>query len=392
MLIALPLLVASPARALDGPSLVTPRTPIGELRLMSGDVKLVYEELELKILNLDEVEVRATYQVHNPGPEVVLPYGVPITSGGKDGHLRASQAAASVRVLSGGRFVPCLIEDGPPLALPHAALGSAVSQWCTADLVVPSGISEVRLSYEGLLLYRRDAPTDGWLPTGADRKLLFSLAPGASWKGKPDTLSITFDAGPYAGRATVVSPPEPFESGRIASWNIDRPDHGKLGVVEVDLRAADWDRSANLFAHASDRAQATEAALSDGDPATAYCTREPATVDFQWAETPSAVKGPTCSGGVLFVPGDRSRWSATAPESLVLTSCANPPFEQVLPTTRSDDPKTSGQAVPLDAAVTTALSKSWAAGEPGCVRLSVTPPAGGEACVSELALPVSCLP
>ncbi len=387
----------APAHALDGPPLVTPRTPIGELRLMSGDVRLVYEELELKILNLDEVEVRAVYQVHNKGGEIVVPYAVPITTGGKDGHLRASEAAASVRVFSGGRFVPCLIEDGPQIPMPHASLGTTVQQWCTADLVVPSGVSEVRLSYEGLLVFRRDAPTDGWNPKGADRKLLYTLAPGAYWKGKPDTLSITFDAGPYAGRATIVSPAEPFQSGRIASWSFDKPDHAKISMVEIDLKAADLDRSANLFVHATERPSASEAALVDGDPGTAFCTSEPASVDLTWPQPPSAAKGPRCSGGVLYVPGDRStpdRWASTAPESLTVSSCSDGALKQSLPSTRSADVSLSGQAVRLDAPILDALGAIWTSESPGdaCLRLDVTPPEGGEACVAELAIPVRCLP
>ena len=390
----IPLLVLVPlAHAVDGPPRVTPRTPIGELRLLSGDVQLVYEELELKVLNLDEVEVRATYQVHNKGPELVVPYGVPITTGGPDGELRASEAAASVRVLSGGRFVPCLIEDGPELPLPHVELGAEVRHWCTADLVVPSGVSEVRLSYEGRMLFRRPAPKNGWEPVGANRKVLYSLAPGASWKGKTDTLSITFDAGPFGGSATVVGPRDPFQSGRITSWTLEKPDYAKLSAIEVDLAVSDRDRSANLFAQVAQRPESPEPTLVDGDLATPFCVTEPTTVDLT-LPAPEQV-GSTCSGGLLYVPGDRTtpdRWTATAPARLTLESCSGSGFQQTLPTTRSDAPETSGQAVALDSAVLDALAKAWARDQTACVRLSVQPRPTTEACLAELAAPVRCTP
>ncbi|MCA9571141.1 MAG: hypothetical protein KC656_25050 [Myxococcales bacterium] len=280
------------------------------------DVRLVAETLDLEILSLHEVQVRADYVLDNPGEKAVVRFSVPVTSGGRDGG-RPSAAAASVRLTdAGGEFVPCLVKPRPtPLTLPvPSAVGAnVVDQHCTADLVVQPGVSTVRLSYEGELVH--EDPQDGGGIPASDRTLVFLLGGGAAWKGRPDQLDITLTLGPFASSATVRSPEKSRREGPIVSWSIDRPDHAKLGALRVDLGGAAPVRASRVHdLHDTKLGASVHEVLADGDPSTTRCG--PATrvrfesapacpptvwmtpavdVDIVECETRAALKGATSS-------------------------------------------------------------------------------------------------
>lgn len=389
----------------NGPARTAGRTPIGEMRVGTDRVRMVHEELEIRLLSLEEVEVRATYQLHNPDPAAVVRFSVPVTSGGADGAYRDSNAAASVRILSNGTFVPCLIEEGERMATPFEALGGAVTHWCTADLTIPSGPSEIRMSYEGELLFSRPQGPADPLPRGADRKLVYALSPAASWGKKPDEVAITLDLGDHRDRAKVVRPANPEWSGRIASWTLSKPDFSKAAWIEVDLKAADRDQHAivaSFNASQSDwtptiRVPSGEAtALTDADAATAWCGAAGSALQLEWPAPEAAGKAPaSCRAALVHIPGDASnaeRWAGTGPTSFTLSTCAADGATQPIPIRRAATPDASGQVTPLDAAATEAFFAPWRAEppptKPSCMKLEVAGPT--EVCLAELGWHVVC--
>ncbi|MEZ4323295.1 MAG: hypothetical protein R3F61_37875 [Myxococcota bacterium] len=388
----------------NGPDRNPGRTPLGEMRVATDSVRLVHEELEITLMSVDEVEVRATYQLHNPGESAVIRFSVPVTSGGEGGDFRESNAAASVRVLSDGRFVPCLVQEGEPLPTPWAALGGTVDRWCTADLTVPAGSSEVRMSYEGALLFQRPQSPQDLLPRGADRKLVYALAPAGSWAKKPDEVAITVDLAMFRDRAKVVQPEKSTRDGRFLTWSLSKPDLEKVPWIEVDLRAADLDQHAviaGLNATPSPWSPAVvrvpegdPAVLRDADAKTAWCGPGGSAIELEWPPPTERIEA-ACRLGLVHIPGDASsaeRWAKTGPQSLTLTPCGAETPSQPVPVRRASSPDQSGQVTPIDAALTEAFLAAWRATEPvttpTCVRVELA--GTSEVCLAELAWHAVC--
>jgi len=381
--------------------LTTGRTPIGEMKVETSTVRMVQEDLEIRLMNLDEYEVRATYRLHNPSAEAVVHFAVPITSGGEQGTYRDSSAAASVRILSDGNFVPCLVQQAPGFDTPYPQ--AKIDRWCTADLTIPAGPSEIRLSYEGELIYNRVLSDQALVPAPADRTLLYALASADSWAKKPDEVSITVDLGPYKGRASIRQPDGPDVSGRFISWALNKPELAKTPWIEIGLRAADWDRHAIATAlnqHPSRWAPTITgspdtAPLTDANAATAWCGPSGSTLKLDWPlpEAPASLNS-SCRAGFGYIPGDTARWADTDVQSLTLRSCnakADAP-QQVFSVTRAAQPGVSGQVAILDEPMNQALFAPWLAAElptqPPCLELELS--GTEQVCLAELAWRVRC--
>jgi hypothetical protein len=258
--------------ALGQPFLWTGRTPVGELSVGETRVRLVQETLDLKVLSADELQVRADYVLDNPGEKVVLRFAVPVTSGGT-GEVRSSPAAASIRLTdASGEFVPCLVRPTSPRALPVELVSGAhrITSACTADVVVPAGVSNLRLSYEGELLHEAVATPPG-IPVG-DRHLVYDFTGAATWHGSPDLLVAVVDLGPFAA-STPDLPPGARRDGAIISWTVEEPDHAALDSLVLPLGGADTDAVRTIA-----RAHVVEgltgpSVLRDADPSTTWCGR-----------------------------------------------------------------------------------------------------------------------
>ena len=400
----LALLLSAVAHAGPGPGLWTGRTPVGGLGpSATTEIRLVHETLELRITGLDAYEARAVYQLHNPGPAEVIRWSVPITSGGAGGSARDSAEAASVRVLSEGVFIPCLAADGPRLLVPVPGTEANVAdKVCAADVTIPTGASELRLSFEGALHFEASSAVGAVLGGGVDRTLVYGLFPGAGWSKKPDSVEITLDPGPYAGRLEPILPPRPTSEGRLLAWDLQKPDLAREPWVVVKLKVADRDlhaRIAGWNAGPQDpaRPSSTATRTSDGDGASAWCgpPGQPATLDLSWSR-PAALPrgwGPRCALALGALPGDTSSaaaWDASVrPVRVRASMCGADPQSAAnlgLAPGRSWD--ATGAVVPLP----DGLRVSWwaamtdAQAPPPCVRLE----AEAGSCFGELAWIVSC--
>lgn len=256
--------------ALAEPFAWTARTPVGEVAVAPTPVRLVREILELTVLSHDEVQVRTDYILDNPGEKVIVRFSVPVTSGGRGGG-RASSAAASIRLTDAtDEFVPCLVTTVPPQELPFPSVAGAnqVTGACTADVVIPAGISRLRLSYEGELFYESQADATG-IPV-SDRTLLYDFRGAASWAGTPEQLDVTVNFGPFAS-ATPVLPKKSVREGAFATWMVKKPNHAALGVLSLALGGAAVD-AGHVVAKAP-HVEGVQVApvLHDRDPHTTWC-------------------------------------------------------------------------------------------------------------------------
>lgn len=396
------------------PDVWTGRTPVGELQPRATVSRMVDEELEVRILDLDFVEVRATYQVHNPGtaPEVVR-WAVPLTSGGTGGSDGASAEAASVRVLMGGVFIPCLVSPGEgfELPVPSAVGANRVDRWCTADVTLQPGLSELRLSFEGALLYEASSTPAALAAGGVDRTFVHALFPASGWSKRPDEIRITFDAGPFVGRATPVQPPNARVDGRFISWTLPRPDVTQTRFVVVSLKAADRDQHARIATHNANGTAwarpsgvkasgnpAAAARMSDGDGATAWCASgRDAWVELAWARPPAGTVKPSCAVGLLAIPGDaasEASWTGSGRPTRVRASMCGSRDGVELPLTVGPAFDATGAAVVVPPALATPWLEAMGATDPKappvCVRVQVLDSLGSPACFSELAWQASC--
>lgn len=397
------------------PDVWTGRTPVGELQPRATASRLVDEELEVRVLDLDFVEVRATYQVHNPGTEAeVVRWAVPVTSGGKGGSEGASAEAASVRVLMGGVFIPCLVTPGDAfdLPIPSAVGANRVDRWCTADVTLQPGLSELRLSFEGALLYEASSTPAALAAGGVDRTFVHALFPAAGWSKRPDEIRVTFDAGPFVGRATPVQPPNAKVDGRFISWTLPRPDVTQTRFVVVTLKAADRDQHARIATHNTRSAPwvrpsgvrvsgnaGAVSKLTDGDGSTAWCaTGKDGWAELTWARPAAGTVKPTCAVGLFAIPGNaasEASWSGSGRPSRIRASVCGgkgPSVELPLTVGRSYD--ATGAAVVVPPELATPWLDAMAATDPKapapCVRVDVVESLGSPACFSELAWQVSC--
>lgn len=246
----------------------TARTPIGEARPEQTDVRVQTATVELQVLDRDQVQVRVVYLLDNPGEKAIVRLAVPITSGGEQGD-RASTAAASVRFLDATEaFVPCLVRPSPTtttLPVVSARGANRVDQQCTADVVVPAGISSLRASYEGELLFDE---ADARVPT-ADRSLVYLLDGLSGWD-RVEQLDVAIALGPFAETVGDVPAPMVAEPGLItASWSKPKP--AELGPLVVPLGGAEALRSERVLSKTRDPAATVHRMLSDGDAATTRC-------------------------------------------------------------------------------------------------------------------------
>lgn len=358
------------------PTSWTARTPIGDIQARTDQVRLVHEDLAITLVDLDSYEVRATYQVHNPGERVIVRYGVPITSGGReDGGGRSN--AASVRILQDGVFIPCLIEDGDALSLPVSSESGmhTVDKWCTADLVFKPGASEIRLSYEAGLLFERQWAAGGPQPT--ERQLVYAIGLSESWAGTPDAIEISVDLGnTYRGRARATVPPPTHQDERFLSWSWSKPDLSLTPTLVMQLAASDLDRFAAVTPSPTGRpaSSSNPEAVFDKNPTTAHCWNPEHSLELHF----QAPSDKTCNNILAVVPGAAEGIEAWLSHGRLkkarLQSCSD--------ATLVADVNLKPTQLP-EAAVTE-LPKAFRA---SCVRLvpvDVLPGANNDVCISEL--------
>lgn len=194
----------------------------GQIRpLQETVIRLLREDLSLRLVDEEHYAVQADYVLANPGPEKEIRYGVPIEVGAVSykeegegrGRLvkrtqvevarRTQQMASSVRVTLGGAAGRCSYVDG----------------WCVLTLRIPHGEQiPLRLTYVSEYVQEFvGADGDRWSPVqngghhnvwGADaaRILKYPLAPAGTWAGVPERLTI----------AITSSLAAPFDSFRMA--------------------------------------------------------------------------------------------------------------------------------------------------------------------------------
>lgn len=285
----------------------------GQLRPMQESViRLVREDLTLKLLDQEHYAIEANDVLSNPGPEKDLEFGVPIDislmsfrpGANGEGRIverskaevarRAREMASSIRVSLGGTARSCKYVDGR----------------CVLTLRVPSG-EKIPLQFtftsgvKHTFVHSGDAKRNEWSPSrghyaawGWERVLLFdyALAPAGTWAGTPErlTISISADRDQFdAVRLTTAEIPD-IEFHREGDlWWVDLQDQGlrSQGSLDVALAArVHGPKSAPLVARASSSIPANgkisygpENAL-DSRYTTAWCVNTPSHGVGEWIE------------------------------------------------------------------------------------------------------------
>jgi hypothetical protein len=310
-------------------------------------IRLVREELALRVVEPGQYAAHARYLLANPGPEKRVTYGVPVlvhrmvespADGIAQSEARGNQAAArrwevywreewarrmararevasTIRVTLAGKTHRCELENKPPPPAPidpaDPANGSdpvrAPFAWCTVSLSIPRGDGVVlELEYAAPLVTGGDderevlyEASDGKIARRGytDRLLIYPLSPAATWAGRPTHLRIKLDRGPY---------PLPLQPGGFVSqgpwlvWDFDDPDFAALGSFvlrfypkpEVDhaRRRFRERHGVALTATGSSSIEPSSVATYvpenavDGRPETAWCVNTPTGGVGEWIE------------------------------------------------------------------------------------------------------------
>jgi Arc/MetJ family transcription regulator len=342
---------AGPSRANGGPVQLQPSasarggivpTRVKDVRLIAEDLRIVLEE------DGEHYRVHAKYVLSNPKGRRQIQFGVPLAWGEAyddelpDDHPRRAgprsrkiaAAARSVRIAVNDQLNRCrpltgtsrkitqvpvidmtvLPRRGPPPDLSSLATSESFGSetWCVAELTLPaSNTVSLTLSYRGVLEHFSDWPSDvpgnfnpydyGPPTFFAPRTLRYALFPAGYWGGPAKRVSITIDAGVFAGLVQAIRPSGARATAGTLVWRLTDVDLAKSHslVVEVDVRPVlrrrelvGWNgrRKVELRARASEptapsRGVGSEAAKAiDGSASTAWCSGGLRTGRQPWIE------------------------------------------------------------------------------------------------------------
>jgi hypothetical protein len=309
----------SQALANGGPVAWTQGTPVGGIgpRRVT-DIRLVGEELRLRITDLDHYAVTARYKLDNPGPERTVTYGVPVAHvplGRDRGSVtRKAALADSVHLHIGDQSFRCEVTDvarGPYLD-DEARLSADESPkyfdagdgWCVTNLAIPAGMHELVLEYTGELEFEDIEYSKSALRYFSHRTLRYQLWPAGYWRGPVDKFSVTVDLGPYAGHDVQHSLPEgAVDSGTRLRWEGAGIDLTRMRELRMELAGDDllltqelarWNRREHRYAQVSVHTSSNPAPegeerhdnelMLDGDQATAWCASGPGDGVGEWIE------------------------------------------------------------------------------------------------------------
>ena len=210
----------------------------GNLHVKQEDqLRLLSEDLKIKVIDQKTYSVAATYLLSNPGKTKTIEFGVPVTWQDEiEGEDEAGIANLSVKLEKKTYRCNKLIK--PSNSNQYSKNKELL--WCVFSLKMPKKDEiPLKLEYIGAFEFADWATNKSAEVQYDPRVLRYSLWPAGYWAGNARKIDIQVDLGKFSNYATIKSPKGFKKKSNLVSWSMKNIDLRNAKDLLIEFKLAD---------------------------------------------------------------------------------------------------------------------------------------------------------